>query len=239
VPLWVERFLLAVLVAAFVGIVLFNNMKMDVTQRITLAIAILAFSYFLAYTIHKNKIKPIDREVRAESSEPKSSLIEQSSQGANSPNIIGDYNQVVINPDIRRQLDEIQKVLEIQASNLTPQKLLSKYPLGYVVFELDYENQVILYDSKTVLDKYDLDWTVVRFTKNTPTEVELRLPDARLKNGGTALTNIVAGGSKKVGNLGGFGNGDLTVRGEILAIQQNGIVFLVGFDRAPQLPAKK
>ncbi len=169
-----------------------------------------------------------------ETDKPKSSSIEQKSEGANSPNIVGDNNQVVINPDLRDQLTEIQKLLQAQASNLTPEKLLAKYPLGYVIFDLDYENRVIPYDSKTILEKYDLDWSVVRFTKNTLTQIEIRLPDARLKNGGAALSNAITGGTKRVGNLGGFGIGDLLVWGEILAITSKGIVFLVGFDRAPK-----
>ena len=174
-----------------------------------------------------------------ESEKPKNSSINQESRGKNSPNIIGDNNQVVINPDVREQLNEIQKLLQAQAGNLTPEKLLAKYPLGYVIFDLDYEDRVIPYDSKAILANYDLDWSVVRFTKNTPTQVEIRLPDAKLKNGTLALTNAVTGGAKRVGNLGGFGIGGLTVWGEILAIRDNGIVFLVGFDRAPELPSMK
>jgi hypothetical protein len=137
------------------------------------------------------------------------------------------------------QLNGIQKILEAQAGNLPPEKLFAKYPLGYVIFDLDYENRVIPYDSRRILDKYDLDWNVVRFTKNTPTQIEIRLPDAKIKNGGAALTNAVTGGIKRVGNLGGYMIGDLMVWGEILAIRQNGIIFLVGFDRAPKLPGMK
>lgn len=177
--------------------------------------------------------------ISMESGKSKSSSTTQKSEGANSPNIVGDNNQVVINPDVREQLNEIQRLLQPQASNLTPEKLLAKYPLGYVIFDLDYENRVTPYDSKTILDNYELDWSVVRFTKNTATQVEIRLPDAKLKNGGAALTNAVTGGIKRVGNLGGFGIGDLLVWGEILAIRENGIVFLVGLERAPKLPSMK
>jgi hypothetical protein len=174
-----------------------------------------------------------------ESDKPKNWSIKQESRGMNSPNIIGDNNQVVVNPDVRQELNEIQRLLQAQAGNLTPEKLLAKYPLGYVIFDLDYENRVIPYDSKTILANYELDWSVVRFTKNTATQVEIRLPDAKLKNGAMALTNAVTGGIKRVGNLGGFGIGGLMVWGEILAIRENGIVFLVGFDRAPTLPRMK
>ena len=171
--------------------------------------------------------------------EGKNRSIQQTTEGSNSPNIVGDNNQVIINPDVRDELSEIKRLLHAQAGDLTPRKLLAKYPLGYVIFDLDYENQVIPYDSKTILDKYDLDWSVVRFTKNTETHIEIRLPDAKTKNGDAALTNALTGGVKKVGNLGGFGINDLLVWGEILAIGQKGIVFLVGFDRAPKLPFRK
>jgi hypothetical protein len=46
----------------------------------------------------------------------------------------------------------------------------------------------------------------------------------------------VTGGRKKVGDLGGYFMGDVSVWGEILAIGDKGIVFLVDFERAPQMP---
>jgi hypothetical protein len=56
VPTWLERFVLTLLAGAFLGVVLWNSMKLDITQRITLGIVILALSYFVAHTVYKGNI---------------------------------------------------------------------------------------------------------------------------------------------------------------------------------------
>jgi len=142
-------------------------------------------------------------------------------------------NNQTANPDIRQGLNDIRRILEAQGDRFNPHKLLAKYPLGYVIFDLDYENRVIPYDTKLILDKYDLNWSVVRFTKNSQDRIEIRLPDAKTKTGDTALSHAVTGGAKKVGNLGGFLINDLSVSAEVLSIRETGIVFLIGFQRSP------
>ncbi len=134
--------------------------------------------------------------------------------------------------------EEYVRGLELERSELykrlrnsiDPEALLKKYPLGYIVFKLDYKNEVFPYDN-SLISRYDINWNVVQFTKNTDTEIELRLPDIASKEGEGAFTDAVTGGPKRVGNLGGAGIGDLLVLGEILEIQKTGIVFLVGFER--------
>ena len=115
--------------------------------------------------------------------------------------------------------------------------LKKKYPLGYVIFDLDYQNKLRPLISK--VKKYQVDWSVVGFTKNTSTSIELHLPDV-IKDGKKILTGAITGGPKKVGDLGGawFGDSDGTVFmwGEIMEIGDNGIVFLVGFQHGPPIP---
>ncbi len=53
VPVFLERFVLAVCATALVAIMLVNPMKFDWTQRITLSLAILLLAYFAAHTVHK------------------------------------------------------------------------------------------------------------------------------------------------------------------------------------------
>jgi len=185
----------------------------------------------------EEKLTDIGRPITPEKSEPaipKSQGIEQSSKGANSPNVIGNHNVVTINPESDKKLDEIKDLLKGQGEAVSREKLLAIYPLGYVIFELDYENRVFPYQSQSILDKYEINWSAVKFTVNTPTRVEIRLPDLKLKDGGGGVTDVRTGGTKKVGNLGGASVGELTVWGEILAISDKGIVFLVGFERSPQ-----
>jgi hypothetical protein len=138
------------------------------------------------------------------------------------------------NESTSARLDEISRLLKNQSDAVNPQKLLAKYPLGYVIFELDYKNEVFPYQSRSILDSYVFDWSVVRFIKNTPDQIAIRLPDARLKDGTVAFTNAITGGKKQVGNLDGVSIGELIIWGEILAIRDKGIVFLVRFERRPQ-----
>jgi hypothetical protein len=52
VPVWLERFALVVLAAAFGGIVILNSLKMDGLQRTGIGIAILGLSIYIAQTIY-------------------------------------------------------------------------------------------------------------------------------------------------------------------------------------------
>jgi hypothetical protein len=52
VPVWLERFALVVLAAAFSGIAVFNVLKMDGIQRTGIGIAILGATIYIAQTIH-------------------------------------------------------------------------------------------------------------------------------------------------------------------------------------------
>lgn len=163
---------------------------------------------------------------------PKIPSIQQHSEGPNSPNIVGDRNVVTINPDnpeYAKKLQEIADAIKAQGETISREKLLAKFPLGYVIFELDYKDEVFPYSSQVILDKYELDWSVVRFTKNTATRVRIRLPDFKRKGGGGAVENVYIEGPKQVGNIGGPVIGGLAMLGEILAVRDKGIVFLVGF----------
>jgi hypothetical protein len=57
VPIWLEKFALAILATAFVGLVILNTLKFDATQRWSLGVAILALSVFVAQTLHLYKTK--------------------------------------------------------------------------------------------------------------------------------------------------------------------------------------
>jgi hypothetical protein len=61
VPLWVERYLIPICAAIVFGIVILNPLKFDWQQRLSLVIAISAFAYFLAHTVHRPKLGPDNR----------------------------------------------------------------------------------------------------------------------------------------------------------------------------------
>ena len=99
----------------------------------------------------------------------------------------------------------------------------------------DGEHERHLYETR-LIDQYELDWSVVRATQNTDRRIELRLPNVRLRAGGIAVANVLVRTPKRVGAGGGAMVQELMMLSEILAIQESGIVFLVGFQRAPALP---
>jgi hypothetical protein len=147
------------------------------------------------------------------------------------------------NDSIEHKLDDLTELLKAQGYEVNRQKLLAKYPLGYVIFDLDYRNSVFPYEGQALLDKWEFDWSVVRYTENSPNRIMVQLPDIRLRGGPTIVKGIITGGPKRVGNLGGggvfFSDGGIDELAEILAIRDTGIVFLIGFDRAAKLPSPK
>jgi hypothetical protein len=164
--------------------------------------------------------------------------VKQETRGDNSPNVVGDHNTINYNqkdPALEAKLDEITKLLKQQGSPINKDDLLKKYPLGYVIFDLDHKNHVVPYQAEAILDNYEIDWTGVRVEENAPGRIVLHMPSLKTKNGSAAFTGASTGGAKRVGNLGGAGVNGLMELGEILAIGKEGIVFLVGFQKAPVL----
>jgi len=114
--------------------------------------------------------------------------------------------------------------------------LLVRYPLGYVIFEADYKEQVFPYQSAG-LEDYKIDWSVVRLIRNTPDHIRLYLPNLTTKDGKSiAAKDGLIDGTLQVGMAGGYSDGNISVWGEILAIKDSGIVFLIGFAPPPPLP---
>jgi hypothetical protein len=240
VPIWVERFALAVLAAVLVGVVILNVLKIDGIQRAGLGMGILGLSIFLAQTLYlSNKAKAAAEP--PQQVEQKKPEVQQSSQGANSPNtsIVGNNNTVNIgDPKVSARLDEITRLLKAQGEGATPEKLLRKYPLGYVIFDVDYTNSVFPYHTQA-LDNWEFDWSVVNISENDPKMLVIRMPDVRRKGGSTFLRNVSLANPKKIGFFGGFfDDGVIDIKVEILAISEKGIVFLIGFTTAePKKPS--
>lgn len=132
------------------------------------------------------------------------------------------------------KMDEIAE--SVKQLGLTPKILLEKFPLGYAIFEIDYRNDVFLYDNKLV-DKYELNWDVAGLKKITPERYEFRLPDIKSKDGNRGMRNIIISGPIVIGGLeGGVHIGTLAIGCRVLDIKRNGIVFLVYFVERPPFP---
>lgn len=169
----------------------------------------------------------------------------QTSMGNNSPNtnIAGNNNVVTLNasdPVMHQKIDVLTDLIKAQGGE---DALLKRYPLGYVVFNLDYvTNAVTPFEARAGLGNFQYDFRPVRVLQNTDQRIAIQLPDL-LKDGKLMLSGCNTGGIKRVGNLGGYGarSSDgfgVMVLGEILGINGSEITFLVGFQRPPVLPKR-
>ena len=140
--------------------------------------------------------------------------------------------------------DEISSRLKALGPAYDRDALLKRYPLGYRILRAGHEpKDLFTYESAERLTDYVVDWSEVSITRDTDAQIELRLPDVRLRDGTPVFRHAVAGGLKRVGLLGsaGFG-GDPSQPGifmfsEILSLKEGQGVFLVGFQSRPALAA--
>jgi hypothetical protein len=174
--------------------------------------------------------------------ETKKPETQQSNQGTNNnnTNIVGNNNTVTIgDPKVAVRLNDIIRLLKTQGDKVSPKNLLARYPLGYTIFDVDYTNSVYPYQSRA-LDRWDFDWSVVTLRRDIQSgkaadTLRIRIPDIQGKNGrGPKIMNVNIGGTKKVGSFDGiiFSDGIIDMKAEILAIRDDGIVFLIGFTDA-------
>ncbi len=139
---------------------------------------------------------------------------------------------------VNEKLDAITKILEAQGDAFSQKELLKKYPLGYIIFEVNYQNSVFPYD-RQLLEQYDLDWSVVGFTKITEESYDLRLPDMQRRGYPTTIKNVHISGRKQASKYAnGVALGELMMLSQIIAVRETGIVFLVGFGRSIELPKR-
>ena len=167
-----------------------------------------------------------------------SAIASAKSQSVAAPSV-ADEAALAKQRQIESQVNDIWKMLQEQ-----PAQMLNKYPLGYVIFEITYTNQVFPRESAKALENYRFDWTVAGITQNTSDRIEIRLPDIySQKTGQLLLSKVLTGGGKKVGPLGGAGwgnaSGMVTELAEILSINDAGIVFVIGFQQQQALPTPK
>jgi hypothetical protein len=119
---------------------------------------------------------------------------------------------------------------------ISPSVLSEKYPLGYIIFDVDRTNSVFPLSSEQLIDKWDFDWSVVKIYDIDANDIVIGFPTIRPKGAGIP---IVAGigirSPKKIGPIppnpraGLFSDGIIQLKAEILAINSKGIVLLMGF----------
>lgn len=179
--------------------------------------------------------------------------IQQTNQGNNNTNINGNGNTVsntiVIkrdDPAAREILQKLDKLVKNQ-ERLTPEKILLKYPLGYVIFYATFRDSVFPYQTREELQGLSIDWTTFKFEQgidwNTFRNMNVQGSTSKQSTFWIQLPSITYGRSlpqKVFGNVIGLRKrvgerqpliefGDVMMSGEILAINPNGVVFLFGF----------
>jgi hypothetical protein len=117
----------------------------------------------------------------------------------------------------------------------TPQALLEKYPLGYVMFRFDYQNEVFPYENRQLLDDYNFDWNRIRIVKSMPNMIGVQIPNMHLADLPRGIFQDISFFFPKKVGMGPtvFGDDKISLVEETLAVNGNGIVFLLGFKPSP------
>src|ERR1700719_4164850 len=138
-------------------------------------------------------------------------------------------------PKAKELSEKLDKFLKSQ-EQLTPEKLLLKYPLGYVIFNASYSNAVFPYQTDGELKKWNIDWSSFRFENSTGEMVSVKMPDFSYRSGTTNNLDFKSntfGCLKRVGGFCGGGvliqNGGVKMLGEILKINPDSVDLLIGF----------
>jgi hypothetical protein len=91
-PVFLERFVLPVLVAVVVTVIVLNPFKFDRQQRISLLVCVLAAAYFVGHTLHKRNSAPM-RGATPVADAPKKTG-DATTNGPQSPAVTGDGNKI-------------------------------------------------------------------------------------------------------------------------------------------------
>ncbi len=172
----------------------------------------------------------------------------------NAPGGMNIRDSVVINPTINNiapPLDqdaqsELKKIRKLLDSRFSEEKLKTAYPVGYAIFRIDGTGERHFFEVQ-LTDQYQIDWSVVRIVDSTPQRITIQLPDVVHVKSGNRSSNNSIDGRKRVGpnnfmtwRLRGTPGSDehIDLITEILEIQENGIVLLMGLRRGPPFLVK-
>jgi len=101
-PIFVERFVLAILAFVVTGVCILNPWKWDWQQRISLGLAIVSFAYFLGHTYSRNNsVAPQSSVTQATSpaTEPNQKTGNATANGKNSVANTGNVGDITISSD--------------------------------------------------------------------------------------------------------------------------------------------
>jgi len=151
-------------------------------------------------------------------------------------------HNTVVKPNVLYRVVESVRRVEariesIQKSLGETSYLRAKYPLGYIVFDIDHSNSVLPYKHE-LTDDYDVDWNGVRLIDSGSGFIVVKMPTLRDKLQPDSIGfDLRASGRREIGTLGAFtyipqGNWEraIVVKTEILAVRKSGTVFVVGLE---------
>jgi hypothetical protein len=223
-------FLLSIMALSIYPIIHFAKSKID---RISLFECVIVVTVFLGWEFwpQQNRADVASQQQKAP--------VQQTNQGNNNANINGNENTVtntiVINRDdpkaksLERKLDRFLK-----QQRLTPEKLLRKYPIGYVIFDVNYENAVFPYQARGGLEKWNIAWNTFKYTQdNSGKIIYLQLPEINYRstpeNDGPHFDSNTFTCPKKVGTVcAGIQIDNVVIAAKILEITPTGVVFILG-----------
>jgi hypothetical protein len=209
------------------------------TVRLSLILCVIAGTVLFGWKVWPN------RHVDAASQQKQEPSVQQSNQGDSNTNLNAPNNQGVIiiersDPKAKSQLARIEKLLKTQQNNLTPDKLLSKYPLGYVIFDVNYQNEVFPYQTRGEIEKWHLDWNSFSYSV-TNDSLSFSPPTFTYQDSGgvglKAFDNTFRC-RKVVGQLcGSYTVNNVRMLSEILAVHSDVVVLIFGFKKMSAQPA--
>jgi hypothetical protein len=92
-PIFLERFVLPVCATLMIGVILLNPMKMDLQQRVSLGIGVLAIAYFVGHSLQRNKLLEQAKPPIVQPTPPTTG--NATTTGNQSPAVTGNGNGVV------------------------------------------------------------------------------------------------------------------------------------------------
>ena len=133
---------------------------------------------------------------------------------------------------LNAKLAEIERLLKEQSPDISPSKLLAEYPGGYVIFETTYQNRVFPY-ANHLAKGWTINWDSVHLATSGD-RVEIQLPDMSKPESNFHVHGNRIGLRKIKGATGsGIDLDTVSPYVEILAVSDEGIVFLVGLKPPP------
>jgi hypothetical protein len=127
--------------------------------------------------------------------------------------------------------DQTQKILEQLklGQEYESAKLSAQFPIGYVIFKLEYSDRLVFYKGLSLIENYDFNWDAVKYTENNESSFEIQMPNIVTRDGRVTMMGNKWGSEKRVGYYSTHHTTpQFKVICEVLDADKDGIVLLIG-----------